>query len=327
MGVSRDLQADPTPRLRARQMLLAGPLVVGWAVDCTDADPSPAADGGSVAAAGAKPMPTRPSRARTRPSLPRASRVAVAGAVVGAFAAGMAFSAGPEDARAPLVSPSVAAREQAQADRAAESARVDLLRHLQLAGIAARRVGPPAPTARQLAAARAKPFSVRPDDRAVALETYVQALGSDTILNGLDASRAKLQEQVLADPRLHIYAGGRDDVASGKVDVRILALLEYLAQADGSVDVSCLISGHSRYVHGRPGVVSAHVYGRAVDLSAVGGVPILGHQEPGGVTEQTILQILALPDSVLPAQVISLLALGGPSFALPDHYNHIHVGY
>jgi hypothetical protein len=25
--------------------------------------------------------------------------------------------------------------------------------------------------------------------------------------------------------------------------------------------------------------------------------------------------------------VISLLSLGGPSLALPDHYNHIHVGY
>ena len=48
---------------------------------------------------------------------------------------------------------------------------------------------------------------------------------------------------------------------------------------------------------------------------------------PGSVTEQTIRQILALPDSVEPAQVISLMTLGGPSFALPDHYNHIHVGY
>jgi hypothetical protein len=29
----------------------------------------------------------------------------------------------------------------------------------------------------------------------------------------------------------------------------------------------------------------------------------------------------------MPRQVISLLGLGGPSFPLADHYNHIHVGY
>jgi hypothetical protein len=29
----------------------------------------------------------------------------------------------------------------------------------------------------------------------------------------------------------------------------------------------------------------------------------------------------------MPRQVISLLGLGGPSFPLADHYNHIHIGY
>jgi hypothetical protein len=30
---------------------------------------------------------------------------------------------------------------------------------------------------------------------------------------------------------------------------------------------------------------------------------------------------------VEPKQIISLLGLGGPSFPLADHYDHIHVGY
>ena len=39
-----------------------------------------------------------------------------------------------------------------------------------------------------------------------------------------------------------------------------------------------------------------------------------------------------LPKEVQPRQVISLMDVDGPtgntgSFALPDHYNHIHVGY
>ena len=28
-----------------------------------------------------------------------------------------------------------------------------------------------------------------------------------------------------------------------------------------------------------------------------------------------------------PAQIISLMDLGPPTFILPDHWNHIHVGY
>ena len=76
-----------------------------------------------------------------------------------------------------------------------------------------------------------------------------------------------------------------------------------------------------------PRVVSAHVSGHAVDVSAVAGIPIAGNQQPGGITEQTVRRLLALPDWLRPKQVISLLALGGPSFALPDHWNHIHIGY
>ena len=72
-------------------------------------------------------------------------------------------------------------------------------------------------------------------------------------------------------------------------------MIEYLAQANGEVSVSCLISGHSLLRARPPGVVSAHIYGRAVDISAVDNTPILGHQGTGSVTEQAIRQILALP--------------------------------
>jgi len=107
--------------------------------------------------------------------------------------------------------------------------------------------------------------------------------------------------------------------------VRVIALVAYLRETFGSVTVSCLVSGHRLYA--RPGVISAHIFGRAVDISAVGGTPILGNQEPGGITEKTVRAILLLPSELQPQQVISLLGLGGPSFPLADHYNHIHVGY
>ena len=55
--------------------------------------------------------------------------------------------------------------------------------------------------------------------------------------------------------------------------------------------------------------------------------PILGNQEAGGVTEQAVRNVLLLPSEMQPRQVISLLGLGGPSFPLANHYNHIHVGF
>jgi hypothetical protein len=73
--------------------------------------------------------------------------------------------------------------------------------------------------------------------------------------------------------------------------------------------------------------VSAHSHGNAVDISTLNGTPILGHQERGGLTERALWNILLLPDELGPSELISLLDLGGPSFALDDHGDHIHAGY
>jgi hypothetical protein len=162
-------------------------------------------------------------------------------------------------------------------------------------------------------------------DKADALARYDRAIGLDALVNGLEASKAAIASRILSDPNISIYQGGRNDIVSDKIDVRVLAVIAYLRESFGSVTVSCLLSGHRLYA--RPGVVSAHIYGRAVDISAVGGVSIQGHQQPGGITERTVREILLLPAEVMPRQVISLLGLGGPSFPLADHYNHIHIGY
>jgi hypothetical protein len=162
-------------------------------------------------------------------------------------------------------------------------------------------------------------------DKATALARYDRAIGLDALVNGLEASKDAIASKVLSDRNISIYAGGRNDIVSDKIDVRVLAMIAYLRESFGSVTVSCLLSGHRLYA--RPGVISAHIYGRAVDISAVGGIPIQGHQQPGGITERTVREILLLPQEVMPRQVISLLGLGGPSFPLADHYNHIHIGY
>jgi hypothetical protein len=162
-------------------------------------------------------------------------------------------------------------------------------------------------------------------DRVVALRHYYRAVGLASLVSGLLSQKSDLEDRVLHDPRISIYGGGRSDIAAHKVDVRVLATVLYLAETFHQVTVSCLISGHRLYA--RPGVISAHIYGRAVDIAGLGGVSIYGHQQPGGVTEQAVRSLLMLPGGMLPTQIISLLGLGGPSFPLANHYDHIHIGF
>jgi hypothetical protein len=162
-------------------------------------------------------------------------------------------------------------------------------------------------------------------DRAVALARYNRVVGLKALVNGLEAEKETLAERLLLDPRITMYGGGREDVQDGRIDVRVIILVSYLAESYGEVTVSSLFSGHRKYA--RPGVVSAHIYGQAVDIATVGKLSIVGHQQPGSVTEKAVRSILMLPVELQPRQVISLLGLGGPSFPMADHDDHIHVGF
>ena len=162
-------------------------------------------------------------------------------------------------------------------------------------------------------------------DRAAAFADLYRFVGVEALVTGYAAAKGRLARKVLSTSGVLVYEGGRADIAMGRIDVRVIVLIGYLAERHGSLTVSSLFSGHRRFA--RPGVVSAHVYGHAVDIAAVGGTAIAGNQHPGGLTEATVRSVLLLPGELQPRQVISLLGLGGPSFPLGDHGDHIHVGF
>src|SRR5918999_3200639 len=161
--------------------------------------------------------------------------------------------------------------------------------------------------------------------RVVALAHLNKAIGLRGLVRGLKRVKGRLARQVLDSSRLAIYPGGRHDIGTGFTDVRVLVLLRYLSSRYREVTVTSLTTGHSFFT--ASGNVSAHSYGQAVDIAALNGRPILGNQEPGGLTERALNQILLLPGRLEPSQLISLFELGGPSFAMADHADHIHVGY
>ncbi len=139
-------------------------------------------------------------------------------------------------------------------------------------------------------------------------------------------SKEALERRVLADEQLEIYDCGRTDIATGKIDRRVLAMLEYLVSKGFTLTITALECGHSYLT--TSGNVSEHSTGDAVDIATINGVPVTGHQGPGTLTDELIKTVLQLQGTMHPHQVISLEDLPGEtSFALPDHYDHVHVGY
>jgi hypothetical protein len=138
-------------------------------------------------------------------------------------------------------------------------------------------------------------------------------------------SKEALARRVLANPSIDLYPCGRSDIRTGQVDRRVLATLEFLAASGLRPTVTSLKCGHSFYT--ASGNVSEHSSGNAVDIAKVNDIPILGHQGSGSITEFTIRRLLSLQGTVQPHQIISLMDMGGPTFAQADHADHIHVGF
>jgi hypothetical protein len=105
----------------------------------------------------------------------------------------------------------------------------------------------------------------------------------------------------------------------------VLATLAFLAESGLSPTVTSLKCGHSFYTSS--GNVSHHSSGNAVDIAKVNDIPILGHQEPGGITETAVRRLMTLQGTMQASQIISLLEMGGPTVAMADHADHIHVGF
>ena len=75
--------------------------------------------------------------------------------------------------------------------------------------------------------------------------------------------------------------------------------------------------------------MSHHSSGNAVDIARINGVPVLGHQGDGSITDIAVRRLATLQGLMRPAQIISLETLVGAdnTLALSDHADHIHVGF
>jgi len=139
-------------------------------------------------------------------------------------------------------------------------------------------------------------------------------------------SKEALQRRVLADERIETSDCDRLEIRGGQIDRRLLATLAYLSSNGFRLTITSLLCGR----HGSittSGNISNHSFGGAADIALINGVSVLGHQGPGSITEDLLRTVLRLQGTLTPDELISLQTLGGPSFAMSDHADHVHIGF
>jgi hypothetical protein len=113
------------------------------------------------------------------------------------------------------------------------------------------------------------------------------------------------------------------DLASGRVDLRVQSLLAVIADRY-SIRLSCLRTGHSRFVKGTTRV-SNHTVWRAVDIDVVNGKPV---SKASAVSRTLVVWLDGLQGPLRPSEIGSPFNIGRrPYFSDEGHQGHVHVGY
>jgi hypothetical protein len=113
------------------------------------------------------------------------------------------------------------------------------------------------------------------------------------------------------------------DLASGRLDLRVQSLLAVLAERH-TIRLSCLHTGHSRFVKGTRRV-SNHTVWRAVDIDRVDGQAVSANSH---AARRLVGWLDALQGPLRPVEIGSPFDLGHrPYFSDEGHQEHIHVGY
>ncbi len=164
------------------------------------------------------------------------------------------------------------------------------------------------------------------------------ALLGATAGDALLMSKGELERAVLSDPGIELDACGRRDVTAGTLDTRVLAVLTFLSRSGLQPTVAALRcprggstpSGLSLPI-GADGAAAqaAHNGGTAVDITAINGVPIAGHQGQGTVADAAIRTLLTLRGRFAPHRIVSLMKYpeAPTTQALPSAWDHIGIDF
>jgi len=158
---------------------------------------------------------------------------------------------------------------------------------------------------------------------AKAKNALLGATASDVLL----MSKSQLERTVLSDPGVAIDSCSRHEIASGKVDKRVLAVLAFLSRSGLQPTARALRCGHG--ASAAAGSSAAHRAANAIDITAINGTAIAHHQGAGTITDLTIRTLLTLPEGFVAHAITSLMRYpGAPStHAAATYWNRIRVAF
>jgi hypothetical protein len=150
---------------------------------------------------------------------------------------------------------------------------------------------------------------------------------SPTVGQVLLESKQQLEPQVLHDANIRLSGCGRQDVQNGRVDRRVLAMLAYLSVSGLRPTVTGL-SCAAPVTAGSANTPAAATQ-VAIDISAVNGTPVSGHQGPGSIADATVRKLLMLEGAARPQQILSTMSYPGAAGALTraSARSAIHVAF
>jgi hypothetical protein len=152
---------------------------------------------------------------------------------------------------------------------------------------------------------------------------------SPTVGQVLLESKPQLQQQVLRDPGVRFASKcGRGEVQAGQVDRRVLAALEFLSVSGLKPTVSSL--GCAQGAAARAGNAAGGSAGNTLDISAIDGTPIAGHEEQGSLADIAVRRLMRLQGTMKPRQIATgSLSYPGTSdtLTMPADRGLIHVAF
>lgn len=132
--------------------------------------------------------------------------------------------------------------------------------------------------------------------------------------------------QLLSNPKLTLSPTQRADLANGRIDPRVIALISWALESH-TLYISSLRSDHS--TNTSSGNVSNHSTGRAVDIAMVDAQACTGTRS--SACGRLVVQIARLSGAMRSSELIYCFdpdgAASGDAFAAADHCAHIHAGY
>jgi murein DD-endopeptidase MepM/ murein hydrolase activator NlpD len=175
------------------------------------------------------------------------------------------------------------------------------------------------------------PLPILTNWKQLAIALHPQGAKDGPVLAGATASdafllsKSELQSAVLGDPGIKLGKCDREQVVAGKVGSRTLALLVFLSRSGLKPTVGELRCG--RAIYAASGLTTSFPAPGTIDIAAINGIPIAGHQGAGTITDIAIRTLLTIPSQFAPKRIVSLMKYpGAPStIAAADYSSYIKI--